>query len=113
MKLDSFNKDLNFNDERVATSLILETSFTKEIRICLKEGQLMKEHQTPYPIVVQVLNGDLNFGVNNESIQMTTGDIITLEGAVPHDLRANKDCVVRLTLSKSDSLKRVKKVVES
>ncbi|MEE9437716.1 MAG: cupin domain-containing protein [Saprospiraceae bacterium] len=112
MNIPSFNTELEFNESKPAIRIILETSFTKEIRILFKEGQLMKKHQTPFPIIVQILEGTIDFGVSNNTLNLRKGDIVTLEGAVPHDLLAKEDSVVRLTLSKSDSLKRVKQVTE-
>jgi len=105
-------KDLIFNEDKVAISVLFETETTKEIRILFKKGQLMKKHQTPFPITVQMVKGELNFGVNNQVLSLTEGDLIALDGGVPHDLSAKTNCVVRLTLSKLDTVDRVKKVVE-
>ncbi len=107
MLQSSFNKDIAYNDEKVAVKLILETSFTKEIRILLKKGQEMKEHKTPYAIVIHLLEGAIEFGVNGEVSKLTKGDILTLEGNIPHNLTASEDSSVRLTLSKQDGAARV------
>ena len=110
MKTAAFLKDIQYNEEKVAISLLLETDFSKEIRIVFKKNQVMKDHKAPYPIVVQVLKGSINFGVNNEVKKLNSGDIISLEAKVIHNLTALEDSVVRLTLSKSDSVNRVKEV---
>lgn len=112
MKVSSFNENIEFAD-KITTKVILESSFSKEIRILLKKGQVMKEHQTPFPIVVQVLQGSIDFGVGGTKQLLTAGGIITLEGNTPHDLTAKADSVVRLTLSKLDKVERVKNVVQS
>lgn len=110
MKTSSILDDLEFNDSKPAVKLLLESNFSKEIRIYFKEGQIMQKHQTPYPIVVQIFKGEIKFGVNNQIILLKEGDLITLEGGIPHDLTATKESIVRLTLSHSDSLKRVESV---
>ena len=107
MLQSSFNKDIVYNDDKVAIKLIMETSFTKEIRILLKKGQEMKEHKTPYAIVIQLMEGSIDFGVNDEVTKLTKGDILTLEGNIPHNLIATADSMVRLTLSKMDGAARV------
>lgn len=109
---NSFQNDLIFTDDKVKISVILESSFSKEIRIAFKKGQVMKEHKTAYPIVVHLLEGSIEFGVNGEKHQLSKGDVLTLEGDIPHDLLANEESVVRLTLSKLDTPDRVKKVAE-
>lgn len=113
MKIESFNENLDFNDDRIVTKVLLESSFSKEIRILLKKGQVMKEHQAPFPIIVHVLDGEIDFGVEGNTHSLKRGDIITLAASIPHDLTALEDSVVRLTLSKLDKSERVEKVVEN
>jgi len=110
MKTSNILQDIVYNENKVAISILFETDFTKEIRIVFKEGQKMKKHQTAYPITVALVKGSLDFGVEDEIYNLKVGDIIALEGGVPHDLSANTDCIVRLTLSKLDSVDRVRKV---
>jgi quercetin dioxygenase-like cupin family protein len=92
--------------------MILETAFSKEIRIALKQGQLMKEHQTPYPIVIEMVEGEVDFGVNGTKQVIKKGDLLTLEGKVPHDLLALQNSIIRLTLSKLDKAERVEAVAK-
>ncbi len=113
MKIASFNDTLQFNHERITTNVILETSFSKEIRILLTKGQKMKAHKTPFPIVVHVLEGSIDFGVLGGISSLEKGAIIALKGNVSHDLTALKDSVIRLTLSKLDTAKRVENIAKS
>jgi quercetin dioxygenase-like cupin family protein len=91
----------------------METDASKEIRITFKKGQLMKEHKTSYPIVVEVFKGRLDFGVLGTKQHLIAGQLIALEGGVPHDLLALEESVVRLSLSKQDSIDRVKSIETS
>lgn len=113
MKIESFNESLNFSDDKIVTKVLLETSFSKEIRILLKQGQIMKEHKAPYPIIVHVLEGAINFSIQGKEHLLMNGDIISLDANVPHDLSAQKDSIVRLTLSKLDKTERVEEVIIS
>ena len=112
MKTASIYQDLEFNENKPAIKAILETDFTKEIRILMRENQEMKEHQTPFPIVVELLEGKIIFGVEGQNYEFKKGDLLTLSGGVPHNLIAKKESVIRLTLSKLDSSKRVEGVAE-
>lgn len=111
MEITSFNKELVFED-KIKTKVILETSFSKEIRIVMKEGQEMKEHKTKFPIIVHVLEGLVDFGVQGTVHRFDAGSIISLDANIPHDLLAKKDSIVRLTLSKQDAVERVEKVID-
>lgn len=104
MKIASFFNNLKYNDDRITTNVVLESSFTKEIRILLKESQVMREHQAPFPIIVHIIEGSIDFGVSGQVKLLEEGSIIALEANVPHNLKANQDSIVRLTLSKSDKV---------
>lgn len=112
MKKSNILQDLNYNEDKPAISVLFETESTKEIRIVFKKGQLMKEHKTNFPITVEIFEGDLNFGVSDEIYKLKKGDLVALDGGIPHDLNAITDCIVRLTLSKKDSAQRVRDVVK-
>ncbi len=105
-------KELIYNDEKPSISVLLETASTKEIRIVFKKGQVMTKHQTPYPITVELFEGELNFGVNTQKYHLEKGSLVALDGGTPHDLEAITDCIVRLTLSKQDRVQRVKDVIK-
>lgn len=108
MKTAALMKDITHNEGRPAIQVMLETESGKEIRIAFKKGQVMKRHQTPFPIVVEVFDGCIDFGVEDQKFQLNRGDMIALDGGVPHDLTALEESVVRLSLNKADSAKRVK-----
>lgn len=113
MKQINFKEDIQYREgDNPAAKMLLETDFTKEIRIVFREGQFMKEHKAGFPIVIEIVEGAIDFGVNGENVLLNQHDIITLAANVPHDLKATKDSIVRLTLSKLDTLDRVQKVVE-
>ncbi len=112
MKTASIRKDLQYNEDKVAIKVMMETETSKEIRILFRKGQVMKEHKAGFPITVEIHQGSINFGVSGEKMILQAGDLISLDANVPHDLHAEEDSIVRLTLSKLDTVERVKKVLE-
>jgi quercetin dioxygenase-like cupin family protein len=111
MKSANILKEIVYNEDKPAITVLFETETTKEIRIAFKSGQHMKKHQTPFPITVEMFDGELDFGVDNTVHHLVKGDILNLNGGVSHDLLSKSNCIVRLTLSKSDTVQRVKDVV--
>ena len=113
MNIHSFTKDIEFDDNHIKTKVIIENSFSKEIQILLMKGQMMKEHKTPYPILIHILEGQIELAVKGIIHSLKSGDIIALEGDVPHNLTAKENLIVRLTLSKHDKIERLKDVIDS
>jgi len=112
IKTASFFTDLEFSDKSVLITPMLDSNFGKEIRIAFREGQVMKEHKTKFPITVMTLRGSIEFSVGAEMFVLNEGDVIALEGDVMHELKATNESVVRLSLHKSDSVDRVKGVLK-
>ena len=107
----SITKDITYKEDKPTITLLMETETTKEIRVVMRKDQEMKEHSAPKPIVIEIFEGEINFGVNKEVLKLKKGDLIALDANVPHDLVCTEDAIVRLTLAKADSIKRVNDVV--
>lgn len=110
MQKSSLFENLQFNETKVAVSVLLKTSNSSEVRILLKKDQMMKEHQAPFPIVIEVFDGAIQFGVNGESQTLNRGDIISLDASVPHDLKGISDSIIRLTIHKNDTIERINSI---
>ena len=113
MKTASLTQDIEYNENKPSIKVLLDTDAGKEIRIVFKEGQVMKKHHAPFPIVVEIFEGAIDFGVNDEHLlHLKRGDLIALESSVPHDLVALENSIVRLSLNKKDQAQRVERVTE-
>jgi quercetin dioxygenase-like cupin family protein len=99
MQIASIYNDLQYAD-RPALSVLLQNDALKEIRILMKKSQVMKEHKAPYPIVVQVVEGVVDFSVAEQTHHLIKGDMIALDPGVLHALHALEDSIIRLSLHK-------------
>ena len=111
MQITSLYDQIQYDEQRPALRIMIDNEHIKEIRIVFKAGQEMKEHKTKFPIVIQIVEGQIDFGVEGRRVQLPKGSLIALEGNVPHDLKAVEDSIVRLSLSKHDAVSRVAQVV--
>jgi len=112
MKTANLYQNMTYSESKPIITVLFETDFTKEIRIAMQKDTAMKEHQTSYPIVVEIVEGNIDFGVKQQVNHLTKGDLVALDGNVPHDLKANENSIIRLTLTKNDSATRVENVTK-
>ena len=110
MTITSLVDNITYHENKPTVTVLLKTDTTKELRIVMKQGQTMKEHQAPYPIVIEIFEGSINFGVNDVKKLLNKDDLIALDANIPHHLTCMSDCINRLSLSIYDSVERVKNV---
>lgn len=113
MQITSLYDQIQYDEQRPALRVMIDNEHTKEIRIVFKTGQEMKEHKTKFPIVIEIVEGQIDFGVDGQRHSLRKGALIALAGDMPHDLKAEQDSVVRLSLSKFDQTSRVTQMVNS
>lgn len=111
MEKASIFENIVFGDSKPAISVLLNTDAIKEVRIVFRKGQEMKEHKAGYPIVLEIVEGSIDFGVLGERHLLDKGMLITLDAEVPHDLIAHEDSIIRLSLHKNDAISRVEKIL--
>lgn len=107
MKKAKLTKNINYNDNKVVISVLFETKTTKEIRILMKKGQKMKEHQAPFPITLEIFEGKIIFNIKEENHFLDKGELLAIEENIPHHLYAEEDSIIRLSLAKKDKVTRV------
>ena len=110
MHIIKLNEDVTFGDKPIITPMG-ESGFCKEIRIALAKGVQMKEHSAPAAIAIELFSGVMELQSGSETQVMQAGDIALFDAKVPHSLHALEDAIVRLSLSKSDSIQRVQNLV--
>ncbi len=109
MQVLSWLKDTDFT-KGLKIDKMFENNKGKEIRITMPKDVVMKEHKAPGKISVQVLQGQIWFEVQGDRHIFEQGDMITLDALVPHSLGGIENSIIRLSLSKNDSVERVKNI---
>lgn len=97
MKTASLVQHIAYHDSKPSIQVVMETENGKGIRIVFKKGQVMKKHKPPFPIVVEIFEDQIDFGVNEMIYTLSKGGLVALEGNVPHDLTALQNSIVRLS----------------
>lgn len=85
----------------IVSKPLIDTGSLKQILFSMDAGQDISQHKAPYAAMVQVLSGQLRFGVGGESRQMGPHDWVLMKPDEPHDLSALEPTRFLLTLIKS------------
>lgn len=78
---------------------IYKTNGMRIVLIALHEDAVMEKHTTNGVVSVQVLDGEVAFNTNENSIVLRKGEMIALHRNVPHSVAATKESVFLLTVS--------------
>lgn len=100
MQVISFLKDVEFSDKNVSIDVMIDDEIRKEIRIAFNKNQIMKEHKSKYPITLMCIEGEINFFVKEKVFILHSGDTISLDANIMHELEATEKSVARLNLIK-------------
>jgi quercetin dioxygenase-like cupin family protein len=77
---------------------LVQSPSLEVIRLVLPAGKVIPTHHVPGAITVQCIEGTVEFEVPGRRHTMRCGDLIYLEPALPHALKAVLDASVLITL---------------
>jgi quercetin dioxygenase-like cupin family protein len=101
--LNSFRKQIKeeqaWKDGDRNAITIYKSDGMRLVLIALHTGAELKTHTAPGIISVQVLEGKITFGTEEETIKLTEGQVVTLHKEVPHSVFADMESTFLLTLS--------------
>lgn len=110
MRLNNIWEGFPKESEGPNVTTLLDTQTSKELKIEFSKDEMLKEHWTPFPILIEVFEGEIRFVAEGRTHELQRGHILSLGPKVPHSLLAVRNSLVRLTLSKQDTIERVKKI---
>ena len=87
------------NDRNAIT--IYKTNGMRIVLIALHEDAVMAKHIANGIISVQVLDGEIVFNTDHQSVVLKKGQMIALHKGEPHSVAASKESVFLLTLASS------------
>lgn len=112
MQVISWNSS-EFKAGQVLVNVLAQNASAKEIQILMAQNSTMKEHKAPFDISVQVLRGEVEFSVQDDTKMLKELDMVSLKANEAHSLRALQDSIVRLSLAQADTLTRVQGVLNN
>ena len=90
-------KSWSENDRNTIT--VFKTNGMRIVLIALHEGAEMIKHVAKGLISVQVLEGKLHFNTDEESIELSKGQMLALHEGISHSVLAKEETIFLLTLT--------------
>lgn len=83
--------------ESVNTTL-LKSAHLQVFRLVLAKGKIFEEHQVPGEIIVQCLEGRIEFTTRERTQELGPGELLYLNGGDPHSLTGIEDASALVTV---------------
>ena len=78
---------------------LVKQSDLRAVLVALEPGGRLAEHHAPGSITVQVLVGRLRFGAAGRVVDLAAGQLLTLSGAIAHEVEATEESAFLLTIA--------------
>ncbi len=98
MKHANIHEALEFDEENIVMEELFENAFVREIRIAMYAHQVMRDHESEYPLSIEVCEGAVTLTTDKEELILPKGEIISLARCVKHHIEALQESVLRLTI---------------
>ena len=101
IKLESTWKE---SDRNAIT--VFKTNGLRIVLIALHKGAEMVRHTADGLISVQVLEGNMQFNTDQQSVELSKGQMLALHERIPHSVLAIEETIFLLTLTTTLAAKR-------
>lgn len=78
---------------------IFKSLVMRMVLIALHKGAEMSKHKAPGMISIQMLEGEMLFTTDEQTITLSSGQMLTLHEGIEHSVLAKKETVFLLTLT--------------
>jgi len=78
---------------------VFKTNGMRIVLIALRKGAKMIKHKADGLICLQVLEGQIEFKTDEQTVELVKGQMLTLHEAILHDVLAKEETIFLLTLT--------------
>lgn len=96
LSLESF---VRFDDEKPAIHTLAESGHARLVLICMKAGQVLKDHKSASQVTAHFLRGSGVFAVDGTPAPAEPGTIFLVEPGRFHRIHATTECVALVILT--------------
>jgi quercetin dioxygenase-like cupin family protein len=98
--------EISWKDGKRNAITVFKTNGLRIVLIALHEGSEMARHTADGIIAVQVLEGQIQFNTDQQSVELGKGQMLALHERIPHSVKAIQETTFLLTLTSALGVKR-------
>jgi len=87
-------------DSGKQTAILLDNAGAKVVLFAFAAGHGLTEHVAPFPAIIQIIKGEAELTVGQESVAGKPGTWVQMSAKTPHSIKAKTPVVMLLTLIK-------------
>lgn len=90
--------DLPITKDATTSRVLVNNPLLRVVDFAFDEGQLLTRHSSPRAVVVTLLTGTMDFDLDDQTHQLSPGDVLYMAPGAPHALRATSRCHMQLVM---------------
>ena len=104
--MEQIKEEKTWKDGKRNAITVFKTNELRIVLIALHEGSEMPRHVADGIISLQVLEGRMQFNTDQQSVELTQGQMLVLHEAMFHSVKAIQETLFLLTVTSSFAAKR-------
>jgi quercetin dioxygenase-like cupin family protein len=97
--IEQIKQESSWKDSDRNSITVFKTNGLRIVLIALHEGAEMAKHTANGLISIQVLEGQIKFTTDLQSVELSKGQMLALHERIPHSVLAIKETIFLLTLT--------------
>jgi uncharacterized protein (DUF2249 family) len=91
MQIHNLGDLIEFDDKKFLPKVLMNRSGYRLVLLNLRSGQSVPEHATKEMVTVYAIRGHITFYEDKSPFELRTGQVLFIDGGVPHALKAHED----------------------
>lgn len=91
MHIHNLRELAEFDDKKFLPKVLMNRPDYRLVLLNLRAGQSVPEHANKSMVTVYAINGHITFYENRSPFELRAGNVLSIEGGVPHALEAHED----------------------
>jgi quercetin dioxygenase-like cupin family protein len=94
--INDLNSEIAVPDEGIISRVIHKDEFLNVTLFGFSKGQELSTHSAPTPAVLQLLSGEADVRLGEDTVKAKPGSFVYMPPTLPHAISATSECVMLL-----------------